>query len=167
MRRSNKALYEQIIRNVSREVKKALNESEERIYYVWYCNYEDVDTSDMTDEDINTYQCGWKCDGGPYTLEEAKIKMIEEVKYSLEDAWWFLVEDQWYQENEHEPSLDEKFEYLTSYGKFEIYNDGKNAVFQLDNYSNTVEWMILTQEEMDARDAEYWDGWDEEDDYED
>ena len=168
-RNNNKALYEKIMQNVSKQVKKALNESVGE-YYVWFANREDGETDDMSYSEIETYRLGWLV-GGPYTLEQAIEAMKKAVKNEVTDDYYFYaIEDQWYEDyaEEHmddddyvEPdpdklTNDELFKLIKKYSyKFVTSRDKKHVTFRIHDEANTMEWMILTQEEIEERKARY------------
>ena len=77
MRRNNKALYEQIMRNVSREVKKALNESIGESNKV--IPFDRLTKKDFDGEAHNTYEEFW-CD--------CKIDLCEVIKRHKDDFNW-------------------------------------------------------------------------------
>lgn len=142
------------MRSVAKEVKKALNENEEQ-YYIWYSNWEDGITHDMTEDEIYSYQFGW-CETGPFsTMSQAENQLkaiinkeIMQYFYEFEDEflgyWWDANDD-----SDNYTETD-KIEYLQRYLD---YKSSTNVTFG-ENVPgfNTCEWEIITKEEKDRRD---------------
>lgn len=150
-RRNNRKLYESIMKDVAKTVKKHLNENVNE-YYIWYANLEDGETHDMTYEEIMSYRLGWKV-AGPYDLNTAKREIINIAEKSLLDEFW-IIEDEVYDELTDQ----EKIDYVKNSGNFYISPDGKYISFgELNDNSdyNTMEWMILTKEEIEEREEEF------------
>ena len=93
MKRNNKALYEQIMRNVSKQVKKALNEE--------YCDLypEKSDLVDLLDDIRNT-------SGDQMVLDEIiQILSYEELLKLMQDLAQNWGES-WFDEDEDEEPVD-------------------------------------------------------------
>ena len=161
MRRTNKrALYESIMKDVAKVVKRHLNEKAGE-FYVWYANQEEGATHDLSEEEINSYRLGWQVAGPFISVEQAKAIMLKTIDEELLDSWW-EVEDYWYEDQEdddvEEPTDEEKLAFIKNYGSFVVSSDGKYAYYtqQPENYDyNTMEWYILTPEEIKDREEEY------------
>lgn len=164
-RRNNRKLYESIMRDVAKTIKRHLNENVNE-YYIWYANQEDGETHDMTYEEINSYRLGWQV-AGPYDLNTAKREIINIAESSLLDIFW-EIEDEIYDEDEETELTDEeKIECVKNSGNFYISTDGKYISFgELNSDFNTMEWMILTKEEIEEREEEF-NNEEEDDEYDD
>ena len=77
MKRNNKALYEQIMRNIAKQVKKALNESVEESNKV--IPFDCLTVEDFDSEAHNTYEDFW-CN--------CKIDLCEVIKRHKDDFNW-------------------------------------------------------------------------------
>lgn len=76
MRKNNKALYEQIMRNISREVKRVLNEQD---YYADNVDYAVTNTDDITTDNVD-YKQTLLTQVEPTNKDEIRLKQWE--KYS-------------------------------------------------------------------------------------
>ena len=155
-RRNNRRLYDSIMSDVAKTIKRHLNENVNE-YYIWYANQEDGKTHDMTYEEINSYRLGWQV-AGPYDLNTAKREIINIAEKSLLNEFW-IIENEVYDEYEETELTDkEKINYVKNSGNFYISRDGKYISFgELNDDSdyNTMEWMILTKEEIEEREEEF------------
>ena len=151
-KRNNKRLYESIMRDVAKTIKRHLNENEYE-YYVWYANHEDGQTHDMSYDGILSYQFGWKV-GGPFSLNQAKQFLLKTVDKELL-GYWYEVKNYWF--NDYKPTDQDKIDFIKNRGNYEVRNNGMNIIFSdLHDNFNTMEWLILTKDEIDQREKEYY-----------
>jgi len=113
----------------------------------------------MSYEEIKAYRLGWK-EAGPYDLNTAKKEILNIAEGMLLD-YFYYGEDEF----DYEPSEQEKIDWVKNNGIFDISNDGKYISFSNlnnDRDFNTMEWMILTKEEIKEREESF-----EDDEFED
>lgn len=141
---NKKQLYEQIMRSVSREVKRALNEAVAKEYYVWYTNLIDNDRSDMSSIEVAEFQNG-RVYSGPYnSFSEAYDGMKEDVKNFLIKNYWWEFEGDFEDDFIEGQDIDDDFKFNYIINNCDKYTETKkNIIFRLWKKSNKQKWEIL------------------------
>lgn len=130
MKRDNKQLYEHIMRNVSREVKKTLNEAG----YVG----QRVKKDKIYPKYLVFYIVGYDTDPYMHPLADGKNTLDEIAKY----VWYIIDDDDWRfdDENEKETLYNNFLQFLDTQGpKLRV---GQFAQFEIKKYVN---FLILRQ----------------------
>ena len=121
-------------------------------YYIWYSNWEDGETHDMSDEEIEGYQHGWCVDDIAYpSKKDAWMQCKQIAKHEILALWWEVkadYNDDYDNWNGNEPSDEEKLNYVKQYTT--INNKLLIINYSLGDGYNTMEWKVIDENEYNS-----------------
>ena len=121
-------------------------------YYIWYSNWEDGETHDMSDEEIEGYQHGWCVDDIAYpSKKDAWMQCKQIAKHEILDLWWEVkadYNDDYDNWNGNEPFDEEKLNYVKQYTT--INNKLLIINYSLGDGYNTMEWKVIDENEYNS-----------------